>query len=249
MKQIIKNPKDKIVLALDVSTKEEALKLVRELKDYVGVFKVGLQLFMSEGYDVIRILQDENIEIFFDVKLHDIPNTVSQASINIIKHGITFFNIHTVGSHAMMSKTVELAEKTAEEHNLPKPVILGVTVLSSINQQVLTNELEVNINIDDYVVNLAKLSQKSGLTGVVASVLEAAKIRKACGKDFVILCPGIRPSFATKNDQQRIATPADAIKAGADYLVIGRAVTAATDKVYAMKQIHDEIQEALAVRA
>jgi orotidine-5'-phosphate decarboxylase len=240
---ISKKAKDKIVLALDVDTKEEALLLFRELKDYVGIFKVGLQLFMSEGFEVIKLLQDEGANIFFDIKLHDIPNTTSMAGANIIKKGISFFNVHTTGSFAMMQETAITAKKTAIEHNMPAPTILGVTILSSINQQVLAYELEVGTKIEDYVVNLAKSAQKSGLTGVVASVLEAKKIREACGKDFVILCPGIRPSFADINDQQRIATPAAAIQAGADYLVIGRAVTAAPDRLSAMQQVHKEIED------
>jgi orotidine-5'-phosphate decarboxylase len=239
---ISKKVKDKIVLALDVDTKEEALILYRELKDYVGTFKVGLQLFMSEGFEAIKLLQDEGANIFFDVKLHDIPNTTSMAGANIVKKGISFFNIHTTGSFAMMQETATIAKKTAIENNMPTPTILGVTILSSINQQVLVDELEIATKIEDYVVNLAKLAKKSGLTGVVASVLEAKKIREACGKDFVILCPGIRPSFADVNDQQRIATPAAAIQAGADYLVIGRAVTASSDRLLAMQKVHKEIE-------
>lgn len=239
------DPKDKIVLALDVSTAEEALKLVKELKDYAGIFKIGLQLFMSEGFDVVKRVQDEGVEIFFDVKLHDIPNTVAQASVSIVRNGINFFNIHCTGSAEMMTQSAAISQEIAMELNKPAPTILGVTVLSSLNQNILMEELGIGCDINDMVVRLAKLSKNCGLTGVVASVLEAGNIRKACGEDFVILCPGIRPSFAAKNDQQRIATPAQAIEAGANLLVLGRAVTSADDKILAMKRIHKEIADAL----
>lgn len=247
MKYSFNEPKDRIVLALDVPTKREALVLVRELKDYVGVFKVGLQLFMSEGYSIVNALQEEGVEIFFDVKLHDIPNTVAQASASIIRHGINFFNIHSTGSLKMMSSSVELARKTALDNNMQEPTILGVTLLSSISQEILSNELGISNSLDTLVVDLAKLSKESGLSGVVASVHEAKNIRKACGKDFIILCPGIRPSFAQKNDQQRVATPKQAIEAGADFLVIGRAVNSAENKIEAMQKIYKEIEEATAL--
>lgn len=243
MKTTTCNTKDKIVLALDVPTKDAALKLVRELKDYTGMFKVGLQLFMSEGFDIIKALQDEGVKIFFDVKLHDIPNTVAQASKSIIQNNIDFFNIHTSGGKIMMSNAVKTANETAFNMNFKKPTILGVTALSSINQEILTSELSINTNVNDYVNKMALLAKESGLSGIVASVLEAKSIRQLCGDNFIILCPGIRPAFAKKDDQQRIATPADAIKAGADYIVIGRAVTAASDRIEAIKMIHEEIAQ------
>lgn len=237
--------KDKLILALDVDNIEEARSLIKELKEYIGVFKIGLQLFTSIGPDIINMAHDEGVKIFFDGKFNDIPNTVAQASSNLIKMGVSFFNIHISGGSKMITATVKLAHDTAKRRNLPAPIILGVTVLSSINQDILTEELGITDEIDDYVVYLAKMAHENGLSGVVASVREAEKIRHACGKDFVILCPGIRPSWAEINDQQRIATPADAIKAGADYMVIGRPILAASNRIDAAKMIIDEIQEAL----
>ncbi len=237
--------KEKIVLALDVDSAEEAKKLITELKDYVGVFKVGLQLYTGNGYEIFKFMKEQNIKFFFDVKLHDIPNTVKRASENIIRNGASFFNVHTTGGEEMMKQASEGARKTAEELGLQQPVILGVTVLTSISEECLKQELKVPYKPQEYALNLALSAKKSGLDGVVASVWEAKKIKQVCGKDFKVLCPGIRPDWAVKNDQKRLATPALAIKEGADYLVIGRAVTSAEDRIKAIKMIYEEIENAL----
>lgn len=237
--------KEKIVLALDVDSAEEAKKLITELKDYVGVFKVGLQLYTGNGYEIFKFMKDQNIKFFFDVKLHDIPNTVKKASENIIRNGASFFNVHTTGGEEMMKQASEGARKTAEELGFANPVILGVTVLTSISEECLKQELKVPYKPQEYALNLALSAKKSGLDGVVASVWEAKKIKQVCGKDFKVLCPGIRPDWSQKNDQKRLATPALAIKEGADYLVIGRAVTSADDRIKAIKMIYEEIENAL----
>lgn len=237
--------KEKIVLALDVDSAEEAKKLITELKDYVGVFKVGLQLYTGNGYEIFKFMKEQNIKFFFDVKLHDIPNTVKKASENIIRNGASFFNVHTTGGEEMMKQASEGARKTAEELGLQQPVILGVTVLTSISEECLKQELKVPYKPQEYALNLALSAKKSGLDGVVASVWEAKRIKQVCGKDFKVLCPGIRPDWAVKNDQKRLATPALAIKEGADYLVIGRAVTSADDRIKAIKMIYEEIENAL----
>lgn len=237
--------RDRLVLALDVNTMAEAKELVTELKDYVGVFKVGLQLFTSVGPDIIKMIQDEGREIFFDGKFHDIPNTVAKASANLVKHGVTFFNIHTTGGSKMISTTVKLAKETAKSLGLPKPTILGVTILTSFGQRTLTEELLICQNIDDYVGKLAKLGKDSGLDGIIASATDVPKIRKECGEDFIILCPAIRPTWSVVNDQIRVVTPTDAIKMGVDYLVIGRPITSASDKVSAAKLVLDEVEEAI----
>lgn len=240
--------KDKLVLALDIDTKEEALKLIKDLKDYVGVFKVGLQLFTGVGPEIVKIMHSEGVKIFFDCKFNDIPNTVATASANIVKLGAVFFNIHMSGGSQMVKSTVKLAQETAQKYNLPTPIILGVTVLSSIDQTILSNELGIKTNIDDYVVELAQKAKAWGLSGVVASVKEASKIRAVCGENFVILCPGIRPKWSDSNDQQRIATPASAIDAGADFIVVGRPITAASNKLEATKMILSEMEQALEKR-
>lgn len=237
--------KNRLMLALDVDTLEDAKKLVYELNDYVGIFKVGLQLFTSVGPEIIRIIQGEGGKIFFDGKFHDIPNTVARANANLVKMGVSFFNMHISGGSKMISSSIKLARETAKHYNLPKPTILGVTLLSSFGQRTLTEELCVRKNIEDYVTMLAKLAQESGLDGVVASATDAPKIRKECGEDFIILCPAIRPTWSVVNDQVRFVTPTDAVRFGVDYLVVGRPITAAKDRISAAKLIIDEIQEAV----
>lgn len=243
--QIRPEIKEKIVLALDVDDIEQAKALITELKDYVGVFKVGLQLFTGNGLEIFKFMNEQNIKFFFDVKLHDIPNTVAKASENVIRNGASFFNIHTTGGEEMMRKSQEAARKTALELGRENPVILGVTVLTSISEDCLKNELKIPYRPDEYALNLALMAKKAGLDGVVASVWEAKKIKQVCGKNFKVLCPGIRPDWSDKNDQKRLATPSIAIKEGADFLVIGRAVTAAKDRIQAIKMIHEEIENTL----
>lgn len=243
--QIRPEIKEKIVLALDVDDIEQAKTLITELSDYVGVFKVGLQLFTGKGLEILKFMNERNIKFFFDIKLHDIPNTVAKASENVIRNGASFFNIHTTGGEEMMRASQEAARKTAKELGKENPIILGVTVLTSISTEILRNELKVPYNPDEYAISLALMAKKAGLDGVVASVWEAKKIKQVCGKDFKILCPGIRPDWSNKNDQKRLATPSVAIKEGADYLVIGRAVTSAEDRVKAIKMIYEEIENAL----
>ena len=235
--------KEKIVLALDVETLEDAKELVDTLNPYVGTFKVGLQLYSGFGNEIIDYIKNKNSNFFLDVKLMDIPNTVKKASENIVARGANFFNVHALGGFEMMKQAKEGALSAAQKANKKPPLILAVTVLTSIAQDVLNNEIKINANVKELAINLAKLAKLAGLDGVVASVHELRAIKEACGADFKVLCPGIRPLWSLKNDQQRIATPKEAILNGADYLVIGRAVTAAENKIEAMQKIYDEIGE------
>lgn len=238
--------KEKIVLALDVEEIEEAKILVDTLYPYVGTFKVGLQLYTKYGNEVIDYILGKNSNFFLDVKLHDIPNTVEKASENVVLRGANFFNVHATGGLAMMEAAVRGAKKAADKLNKKPPVILAVTMLTSISQEVMNGEFEIETNVSDFAIRLAKLAKKAGMTGVVASSLEARKIKEACGVDFKVLCPGIRPEWSAKDDQKRIATPKFAINEGADYLVIGRAVTKPVEgftPLDAMKKIYDEIGE------
>lgn len=237
--------KEKIVLALDVDNIEDAKAMIMELKDYVGVFKIGLQLYTANGGEIFKFMNEQNIKFFFDIKLCDIPNTVAKASENVVRNGATFFNIHATGGSEMMKASVQAAKKAAEELGRPAPTILAVTLLTSISEEMLNNELKVPYKTNDYALNLAITAQKSGLDGVVASVWEAKQIKQICGKDFKVLCPGIRPEWSASNDQKRLATPKAAIKEGADYLVIGRAVTAAENRLEAIQRIYDEIENAI----
>lgn len=241
---MIINPKikEKIVLALDVDTVEQAKELITELKDYVGVFKVGLQFYTANGGEVFEFMKEIGAKFFFDVKLLDIPNTVKKASENIIKSGASFYNLHALGGAEMMKQSVNAANQTAKEMGSEPPIVLAVTVLTSISDEILNEQLKIPYTPLDYVTTLAKLAKDSGLTGVVASVYEAKKIKEVCGSDFKVLCPGIRPEWSVKGDQKRLATPSFAIQEGADYLVIGRAVTAAEDRLGAMKKIYEEIE-------
>jgi orotidine-5'-phosphate decarboxylase len=243
MQTIDKSIKEKIVLALDVDTLEQAKEMILELKDYVGVFKVGLQLYTQNGNEIVDFMTEQGLEFFLDVKLMDIPNTVAKASENIIKRGASFFNIHTLGGKAMMEASAQSAKSKAKELGRTEPIVLGVTVLTSISDEVLTNELEIPSGASDYALKLAKLAKESGLDGVVASTWEARKIKEVCGADFKVLCPGIRPEWSLKNDQKRAATPKVALSEGADYLVIGRAVTAAENRLDAMQKIYKEMGE------
>lgn len=238
--------KDRIILALDVDDLSEAERLVVELKDYVGFFKVGLQLFTSYGLSAIKMIRNNGAKVYCDLKFHDIPNTVSHACSNLIKHNITFFNLHLQGGSKMITQAVKTAKDTAKSLEMDTPTILGVGLLSSFGQRTLTEELCVGKTIEDYIMSLTKIAKDCGLSGIVAGASEAKKIRQEIGEDFIILCPATRPTWAAVNDQVRVDTPTEVIKAGVDYMVIGRPITDAEDKVSAAKLIIDEINSALA---
>ena len=239
---INENIRKKLVLALDVEDIEVAKKLVDELSPYIGTFKVGLQLFCGYGLEIVNYIKEKNSDFFLDVKLHDIPNTVEKASYNVIKNGANFFNVHATGGIEMMKAAKKGAMEAAEKYGKKKPLVLAVTVLTSINQETLTHELSNTKSVEDFVIQLAKNAKSAGLDGVVASAKELKAIKREVGQDFIVLTPGIRPAWSATNDQQRIATPSSAIKDGADFIVLGRAVTAASDKIEAMKKIYEEIQ-------
>ena len=236
--------KDRIVLALDTDSMEEVERLVTLLKDYVGCFKVGPQLFTSCAYDAIDMIKRLGGDVYFDGKFHDIPTTVAKAGSNLIKRGITTFSAHLAGGSKMLTTTVRVAKETAKKYNMPEPTILGVTLLSSFGQRTLTEELNVKMNIDEYVSHLTYLAKESKIDGVIASASEAKKIRQEFSDEFIILCPAIRPTWSVVNDQIRVVTPADAIRAGVDYMVVGRPITAAEDPIAAANLIIDEIEEA-----
>lgn len=242
-----KTSKDRIVLALDVDTIEEVEEIVKELKDYVGFFKVGLQLITSSGFDSINIIKNNGGKVFFDSKFHDIPNTVAKASVNLLRKGVDFFNLHIQGGSKMISSTVKLTREFAKRNNIEQPTILGVTLLSSLGQKTLTEELNVNLNIDEYVANLTKIAINSGINGVVASSIEAKEIRKTLNDDFIIMCPAVRPTWSCVNDQIRVLTPKTAINYGVDYLIVGRPIICAENRIAAVNLIIDEIEDALNV--
>ena len=235
--------KERLVLALDVDDFKKAEELVVKLSDYVGVFKIGSQLFTAEGAKVVNMVNERGGKVFLDLKFHDIPNTVARAAEVATKLGVYIFNVHTSGGYEMMRAAAEASEKISLALGVRKPIILGVTLLTSINQEILEKEIGIKKKLEEQVVHLAKLAKAAGLDGVVASSWEIREIRKACGDDFVILTPGIRPAGKSSDDQKRIMTPREAKKLGADFLVIGRPIRNASNPVEAAKEILREMEE------
>ena len=218
-----------ILVALDVDTPAKALALADALRGAVGGFKIGKQLFTAAGPDMVRQLNARGDRVFLDLKFHDIPNTVAGAVQSAVGTGAWMVNVHASGGSAMMKAAAEAAMKAAASSGAAKPLVIGVTVLTSMTDTAL-KEVGVNRPMVDQVVHLATLAKTSGLDGVVASPQEITAIRAACGPDFQIVTPGIRPADQQgKDDQARTLTPAEAIQAGATYLVIGRPITGAPD--------------------
>jgi orotidine-5'-phosphate decarboxylase len=236
--------RDRIVLALDVDSQEKAVSLVRELTDYVGLFKVGMQLYNSTGPDIVKEINDLGGKVFVDLKFHDIPNTVAAAGRVMARLGCHMFNVHAAGGREMMREMVRELEEEAQRLGQPEPITLAVTVLTSINQEGLEKEMFVrDMQIQDLVVRWAVMAQECGIKGVVCSPREITAIRRACGKDFKIVTPGIRPAWSEANDQKRITTPRQALDMGADYMVIGRPIVKAGNPVEAALKIIDELGE------
>jgi orotidine-5'-phosphate decarboxylase len=233
--------KDRLALALDVDNDREALGIVAELKDLVGVFKVGLQLFTAYGPDIVRRITGMGGRVFLDLKYHDIPNTVAKASAEAVKLGVSIFNVHSLGGFDMMKAAAESAKETAEKLNLPAPVVLAVTILTSMDEKSVRKELKITRSLQREVVHLARLARRAGMHGVVASPQEIKTLRRAVRGEFMILTPGVRPAWADRDDQKRVMTPGEAVEAGADYIVVGRPVLKARDRRTAVAKILEEI--------
>ena len=228
--------KDKIIVALDVNTLKEEERLLDILSPHVQVFKIGMELFYSCGLKAIELVKKYDRDIFLDLKFHDIPNTVYAASKAAVRFGVFMFNVHASGGIDMMQKAVEGAEEESEKLGISRPKILGVTVLTSMDSEAL-KKIGINKLPEEQVLNLARLTKDAGLDGVVASPEEISVIRKAIGKDFLIVTPGVRPEGSDAGDQKRVATPKEAFQRGADYIVIGRPVTKAKDPVKVLESI------------
>ena len=230
--------KSKIFVALDVENKEKALEIVSDLRGLGACFKIGKQLFTSTGPELVREIVAMGEDVFLDLKYHDIPNTVAKAGVAAAQLGVKIFNVHASGGRKMMEAVRNEMDKLQNP-----PLVLAVTILTSLGEEDI-REVGFDRTIPEQIAKLAKLAKDSGMDGVVASPLEIELIRETCGKDFKILTPGIRPAFAAVNDQKRIATPAEALRKGADYLVIGRPITAAENRRDAFLKILEECKNA-----
>jgi orotidine-5'-phosphate decarboxylase len=233
----------KIIIALDVKNKEEARKVLDSLPE-ARVFKVGLELFTAEGPGMIDLVKSYGKEVFLDLKLHDIPNTVAGAVRAAVKHGVSMLTLHTSGGREMMKKAVETARETAEKENKPLPLLLGVTVLTSLKDDDL-KEIGFSAGTREQVLRLARLATEAGIEGLVCSPQEIDLLRAELGQEIKIITPGIRPAWAEAQDQKRIMTPAEAIKKGADFLVIGRPITQAQPPAEAFVRVVRELEAAV----
>jgi orotidine-5'-phosphate decarboxylase len=226
--------RDRLVVAVDLSSRDEILALVDELHGAAGVFKVGLQAFICNGPGVVREIVGRGERVFLDLKIHDIPNTASRAVAEGVSHGASMLTVHASGGESMLRACAQSAGVA---------LVLGVTILTSLDADQLEQIGWTRSPIDS-AVRLARLARVAGLRGAVASPLEIRAIREACGGDFVIVTPGIRPAGSGADDQRRTLTPAEAIAAGADYIVVGRPITAAVSHRDAAMKVIDEMERA-----
>lgn len=229
--QLVRSPtpmRERLILALDVDDLEKARVILKVLAGEIGMFKVGKQLFTHAGPQAVRLIQEMGGEVFLDLKFHDIPTTVAKAAIEATRLGVKMFNVHASGSLEMMRLTVREVSRVCRQESLRKPLMLAVTVLTSLSESDL-KKVGVAGEVADQVVRLALLSQKAGMDGVVAAPNEVGEIRAACGRRFIIVTPGVRLQKNKRNDQKRVMTPADAVRAGVDYIVVGRLIMEAND--------------------
>jgi orotidine-5'-phosphate decarboxylase len=237
--------RNRLIVALDVETADRALDLVSALRDSVGMFKVGMQLFTAAGPDIVRRIVSRGGRIFLDLKYHDIPNTVAAAGVEATRLGVSIFNVHASGGGEMMKRTADAVAETAAREGLTKPTVIGVTLLTSVDQETLRQ-----IGIDDeppsVVKRLALLAETSGLDGVVASAHEIKIIREAVPRSgFVIVTPGMRSAGDSADDQRRFMTVGQAISAGADYVVVGRPILNSESPAKAAEMFLQEISDAI----
>lgn len=232
---------DRLIVALDFPTMEQAVACVEECGDAVSHYKVGMELFYAAGAPMITYLKNQGKHIFLDLKLQDIPNTVAHALMVLSDLGADMMNVHAVGGKKMMAEAVKAVREAAAKAGRPAPKLIAVTILTSMDNEQFAG-LNYKNTIAEQVISLAKLAKEAGMDGVVASPQEAAGIREACGPDFLIVTPGVRPAGASLDDQSRVATPAGAFKNGSSHIVVGRPITKAEDRKAAAEAIVKEIQ-------
>jgi orotidine-5'-phosphate decarboxylase len=235
------HPNNKLIFALDVDSARRALELFDQLRDVVGTFKIGMQLFTATGPDLVRRIITGGGRVFLDLKYHDIPNTAALAGVEATRLGVSIFNVHAAGGAEMLRRTAEAVANTAARENVPKPKVIAVTVLTSLDQDSL-QQIGLDEEPQTLVLKRAQVAADCGLEGVVASPQEIQTIRQGItDPNFLIVTPGIRAVSSAANDQRRFTTAAEAIAAGADYIVVGRPILDATDPVKAAQSIVDQI--------
>lgn len=237
-------PRERLIIALDVDNKDDASSVCKAIGDKAVFYKIGLRLFLAEGRDVIELVKSSGARVFLDLKLHDIPDQVAGACREIVKMGVDMTTIHTTGGLDMMREAAAAVRQSAKEFGVQPPILLGVTVLTSLNQ-VRAGEIGFVRPISEQVVSLAELAKISGLDGVVSSPHEVKNIRERVGADFIIVTPGIRSFSEDIHDQKRVMGAYDAVKAGSSYLVVGRPVLKSDDPAAVADKIVAEIEKAV----
>jgi orotidine-5'-phosphate decarboxylase len=234
------NAKDRLIVALDFPTLEDAKGLVKTLGSAVSVYKVGLEMFLNSNGEAVNYLNTLGKKVFLDLKFHDIPNTTTMASIFAAKQDVFMFNVHAAGGRKMMESVAKEVKKIS-----PETLAIAVTVLTSFSEEDIQELYKTDLAIKELAMHWAKITKESGMDGVVCSPWEASAVKEVCGPEFKTVCPGVRPQWAATNDQQRIMTPKNAILKGCDFLVVGRPITKAEDPVKAARLVLQEIEEAL----
>ncbi|GAX38198.1 orotidine-5'-phosphate decarboxylase [Nodularia sp. NIES-3585] len=230
-----------IIVPLDVPDLESAIALVDQLPQ-VNFWKVGLELFTSSGPTILEVLKSRKKRIFLDLKFHDIPNTVAGACRSAASYGVDLLTIHATAGRDALKAATEAVQIGAMQAGVKPPQLIAITLLTSISSRQLAFDLKIPLELPEYALEMAMMAQECGVNGAVCSPQEVAQLRQTCGNDFLLVCPGVRPSWADKGDQKRSLTPAQAIKAGADYLVIGRPITAAAEPELAWNKIIEELR-------
>lgn len=233
-----------IIVPLDVQTQEEAIALVDKLES-VSFFKVGLELFTATGPQILEELKSRQKRIFLDLKFHDIPNTVAGACRSAARYGVDLLTIHSTCGKDGLKAAADAVKESAAKYGVKQPKLIAITVLTSISARQLAFDLKIPLELPEFALEMALMAKECGLDGAVCSPQEVAQLRDMCGKDFLFVCPGVRPTWAEKGDQKRSMNPSQAIKAGADYLVIGRPITAATNPETAWQKICQELTEVI----
>lgn len=229
-----------LILALDLESLSETERIVDLLKDRISIFKIGLQLFTREGPKAVEMVHKKGGKVFLDLKFHDIPNTAAKASREATRLGVFMFSIHTLGGEEMLKRCRDSVIETSLKEDITRPIIIGVTILTSLDQKGLNN-LGIKKNLKEEIRYLSERALRAGLDGVVASPEEVRLIRESCGRDFIIVTPGIRPEGSSHDDQKRIMTPKGAIREGANFLVIGRPILMAENPVKAVEELIKDI--------